>query len=258
MNGNKKINNLKKLIVLISIAILIVGVILVMSIYNNRFAKDGDDGIRGGRKAGTTTEEVLYDPDSEEETTETTTTEPSTEETTTTSVKPGDTTTTTVKTTKIKTTVQTVAPTTGSTVITQPSKNYTIVTSGGTGVSGSQFDLEWEMFNYINSKRGKKFKMAAELRSRAETAAQQAVQSLEDSINNDGCCSANPTACKCNFGDIKFDGAAYCGSERKSASYASDKIMAANTGIYDEDYEYIGIGVIRNSANHYSYVVMFD
>ena len=42
MNENRKINNLKKLIVIISIAILVVAVILVMSIYNNKFGKVSD------------------------------------------------------------------------------------------------------------------------------------------------------------------------------------------------------------------------
>ena len=66
MNGNKKINNLKKVIVLISISILIVAVILIMSIYNNKFGKVGDDGVRGGKKtASTQTSEVLFDSDDE-------------------------------------------------------------------------------------------------------------------------------------------------------------------------------------------------
>ena len=65
MNENRKINNLKKLIVIISIAILVVAVILVMSIYNNKFGKVSDDGSRGGRSTAKTTEttDIIFDPE---------------------------------------------------------------------------------------------------------------------------------------------------------------------------------------------------
>ena len=263
MNGNKKINNLKRLIVIISIAILIVGVVLVMSIYNNKFGKSGDDGVRGGRSTvSTTSEEVLFDPDG---TTETTTTSSSGEEETTTVAQEGGddnktTTTTTKATTKktVYTSKQTIAPTSGTVIVTQPPKNYTVITSGGTGATGSSKDLEWEIFNYVNSKRSKKFKMAAELRQQAEASARTAVESFQNSIKNDGCNSSHQDKCKCNFGEIKFDGAAYCASERKKASEAGPILMNANAGVYDEDYEYIGVGVIANSDGRYSYVIMYD
>jgi hypothetical protein len=257
MNGNKKINNLKKLIVIISIAILIVGVVLVMSIYNNKFGKIGDDGIKGGRStASTTSAEVLFDSD---ETTETTTTTIASEEETTNASSQDETpakTTTTIKTTR--TTRQTVAPTSGTVVVTTPAKNYTVITSGGTGATGASKDLEWEIFNYINSKRNKKFKMAAELRQQAENAARTAVDSFQDSIDNNNCNSSHQSNCKCNFGGLSFDGAGYCSSDRKDASYAGAALMKTNSGVYDEDYEYIGVGVIANSEGHYSYVIIFD
>lgn len=254
MNGNKKINNLKKLIVVISIAILIVGVVLVMSIYNNKFGKIGDDGIKGGRStASTTSAEVLFDSD---ETTETTTTTTSEEETTNASSQDETPTTTTIKTTR--TNRQTVAPTSGTVVVTRPAKNYTVITSGGTGATGASKDLEWEIFNYINSKRNKKFKMAAELRQQAENAARTAVDSFQDSIDNNNCNSSHQSNCKCNFGGLSFDGAGYCSSDRKDASYAGKALMKTNSGVYDEDYEYIGVGVIANSEGHYSYVIIFD
>lgn len=254
MNGNKKINNLKKLIVVISIAILIVGVVLVMSIYNNKFGKIGDDGIKGGRStASTTSAEVLFDSD---ETTETTTTTTSEEETTNASSQDETPTTTTIKTTR--TNRQTVAPTSGTVVVTRPAKNYTVITSGGTGATGASKDLEWEIFNYINSKRNKKFKMAAELRQQAENAARTAVDSFQDSIDNNNCNSSHQSNCKCNFGGLSFDGAGYCSSDRKDASYAGGALMKTNSGVYDEDYEYIGVGVIANSEGHYSYVIVFD
>ncbi len=254
MNGNKKINNLKKLIVVISIAILIVGVVLVMSIYNNKFGKIGDDGIKGGRStASTTSAEVLFDSD---ETTDTTTTTTSEEETTNASSQDETPTTTTIKTTR--TNRQTVAPTSGTVVVTRPAKNYTVITSGGTGATGASKDLEWEIFNYINSKRNKKFKMAAELRQQAENAARTAVDSFQDSIDNNNCNSSHQSNCKCNFGGLSFDGAGYCSSDRKDASYAGGALMKTNSGVYDEDYEYIGVGVIANSEGHYSYVIVFD
>ena len=254
MNGNKKINNLKKLIVVISIAILIVGVVLVMSIYNNKFGKIGDDGIKGGRStASTTSAEVLFDSD---ETTETTTPTTSEEETTNATSEEETPTTTTIKT--IRTNRQTVAPTSGTVVVTRPAKNYTVITSGGTGATGASKDLEWEIFNYINSKRNKKFKMAAELRQQAENAARTAVDSFQDSIDNNNCNSSHQSNCKCNFGGLSFDGAGYCSSDRKDASYAGGALMKTNSGVYDEDYEYIGVGVIANSEGHYSYVIIFD
>ena len=254
MNGNRKINNLKKLIVVISIAILIVGVVLVMSIYNNKFGKIGDDGIKGGRStASTTSAEVLFDSD---ETTDTTTTTTSEEETTNASSQDETPTTTTIKTTR--TNRQTVAPTSGTVVVTRPAKNYTVITSGGTGATGASKDLEWEIFNYINSKRNKKFKMAAELRQQAENAARTAVDSFQDSIDNNNCNSSHQSNCKCNFGGLSFDGAGYCSSDRKDASYAGKALMKTNSGVYDEDYEYIGVGVIANSEGHYSYVIVFD
>ena len=254
MNGNKKINNLKKLIVVISIAILIVGVVLVMSIYNNKFGKIGDDGIKGGRStASTTSAEVLFDSD---ETTETTTPTTSEEETTNVTSEEETPTTTTIKTTR--TNRQTVAPTSGTVVVTRPAKNYTVITSGGTGATGASKDLEWEIFNYINSKRNKKFKMAAELRQQAENAARTAVDSFQDSIDNNNCNSSHQSNCKCNFGGLSFDGAGYCSSDRKDASYAGGALMKTNSGVYDEDYEYIGVGVIANSEGHYSYVIIFD
>ena len=55
MNANRKINNLKRLVVLISIAIVVVAVILVMSIYNNKARGKADDRMGGKSTVFTTT-----------------------------------------------------------------------------------------------------------------------------------------------------------------------------------------------------------
>ena len=366
MNGNKKINNLKRLVVIISIAILVVAVVLVMSIYNNKFGPDS--GIKGGRKTVTTqsTEEIIFeegdktvkisankniiikadslkdnkevktdsnnniayktneknsnykkativgkDKDSnvvlaekelgtevsastyEEETVIIETkyietlepavytltifykdengndkqvtitftveeewpeqTEPITLPTTETPTS-GETRTVTVTKTRV---IRTIPPTSGTVIVTQPPKTYTVITSGSSGYPNSRSDIEWAIFNAINAKRTNKLKMAKELRDFDEENAAKAVSSFKASVGP-GCNSYDNSQCRCDINPGKYDNVSYCASESKKAENVANKLVEANTGILDEDYEYIGVGVVYDDEGHWSYVVTVD
>jgi uncharacterized protein YkwD len=366
MNGNKKINNLKRLVVIISIAILVVAVVLVMSIYNNKFGSDS--GIKGGRKTVTTqsTEEIIFeegdktvkisdnkniiikadslkdnkevktdsnnniayktneknsnykkativgkDKDSnvvlaekelgtevsastyEEETViietkyiETLepavytltifykdengndkqvtitftveedwpeTTEPITLPTTETPTS-GETKTVTVTKTRV---TRTIPPTSGTITVTQPPKNYTVITSGASGYPNSESDVEWAIFNAINAKRTNKLKMAKELRDFAEGNASKAVNSFKASIGT-GCSSYDNSKCRCDIDSGKYDNVSYCSNTYRNVDHAVSKLLETNVGILDEDYEYIGVGVVYDNDDHYSWVVTVD
>lgn len=359
MNENKKINNLKKVIVLISIAILVVAVILIMSIYNNKFGKTGDDGIKGGKSTVKTTQltDIIFDPEtgdqilnisdkksilvsgesledsksvksdsknnvlyktneknsnfikatikdkdenedvlgnelfcsSEEEETviisssyietlspakytiyifykgedgkektvsfsfeveERWPEEPTTEEPTIPTPTEGTTKVTVTKT-------RTIPPTSGTVIVTQPAKNYTVITSGGSGHENADSSAEWAILNAINAKRSKPLKMAKELRTFAENNATKAVTSFTESTTN-GCSASHQDKCKCDIDPAKYDNVSYCASEKKDVTKAVNMLLSANVGILDEDYEYIGIGVVYNTKGHYSWVVTID
>ena len=248
MNGNKRINNLKRLVIIISIAILIVGVILIMSIYNNKFGKVGGSSEGGRSTVSTTTStDIIIDPDADETTTTT-----AGEETTTTEAV------TTASTKTNKTNVRTQAPTGGSQVVTQPSKNYTIIADGASGYENSVSNLEWATVQQLNKLRGgNNLMMASELRATAETAANNAVDSLIWSEKNAGCSKENGAACKCDFGNIRFEGAAYCANYVGSVEGVVNSLKSKNPGILDADYKYVGVGVIKKE-DRYSYVIIVD
>jgi len=256
MNGNKKINNLKKLVVIISIAILVVAVILVMSIYRNIFNPGGWGKSEAGRSTVETTKftDIIIDPDTGETvTTESTTTSSSSE---TTSSAPTETPTTnaapqtSVKTTRSRVTNPTVAPT-------EPPSKYTIVTSGGSGYSNSNSSLEWALLNEINSRRSNQLQMASELRNQAENSANSAVNSYATSISQGYCQKPNDPNCLCQFGEVKFDGAVYCVWYNRSIVEVADRLIGSNGGILDEDYKYAGVGVVLKDGN-YSFTVIVD
>ena len=249
MNGNKRINNLKRLVIIISVAILIVGVILIMSIYNNKFGKVGGSSEGGRSTVSTTTStDIIIDPDADE----TPTTTAAGEETTTTEAV------TTASTKTNKTNVRTQAPTGGSQVVTQPSKNYTIIADGASGYENSVSNLEWATVQQLNKLRGgNNLMMASELRATAETAANNAVDSLIWSEKNAGCSKENGAACKCDFGNIRFEGAAYCANYVGSVEGVVNSLKSKNPGILDADYKYVGVGVIKKE-DRYSYVIIVD
>ena len=358
MNGNKKINNLKRLIVVISIAILVISVILVMSIYNNQFG-NSDGGIRGGRKSGTTanTEDVIFEEDKSDKTIELnnnkkiivkadslsdnktvktnsnkdivyntnidnkkyvkstivekdknsnvikeetlgnqvsvsteeeetviisssyietlepavytltiiytdadgneqkveftfTVDEPWPEETTTTTVAPGGSTTTTVFVSSTKITkTRTIPPTSGTVIVTQPPKNYTLVTSGGDQV-------DWDILSALNARRTKPLKMAKELRDFAKSNASKALASFKASMG-DTCNSYVDSGCRCDIDPGKYDNVSYCASSYRAVDKAVEQLVNGNPGILDSDYEWVGIAVSRNGG-HTSWVVTVD
>ena len=236
MNGNKRINNLKRLVIIISVAILIVGVILIMSIYNNKFGKVGGSSEGGRSTVSTTTStDIIIDPDADE------------------------TTTTTTSSTKVtKTNTRTQAPTGGSQVVTQAPNKYTVIADGASGYANSVSNLEWATVQQLNKLRGgNNLMMAAELRATAETAANNAVDSLLWSEKNAGCSKENGAACKCDFGNISFEGAAYCANYVGSVEGVVNSLKSKNPGILDGDYKYVGVGVIKKE-DRYSYVVIVD
>ena len=250
MNGNKRINNLKRLVIIISVAILIVGVILIMSIYNNKFGKIGGSSEGGMSTVPTTTStDIIIDPDGDETTT-------------TTNAVPVDDVTTeaTTSSTKVtKTNVRTQAPTSGSRVVTQAPSKYTIITTGGSGYANSVNALEWATVEQINKLRGdNKLQVAQELRATAETAANNAVDSLIASEYNDGCAQTNVKACKCDYGNINFDGAAYCANYVGSIEEVVKVLVNKKPVILSADAKYIGVGVIQKNKDRYSYVVIVD
>lgn len=249
MNGNKRINNLKRLVIIISVAILIVGVILIMSIYNNKFGKVGGSSEGGRSTVSTTTStDIIIDPDADETTT-------------TTNAVPVDdeTTTTTTSSTKVtKTNTRTQAPTGGSQVVTQAPNKYTVIADGASGYANSVSNLEWATVQQLNKLRGgNNLMMAAELRATAETAANNAVDSLLWSEKNAGCSKENGAACKCDFGNISFEGAAYCANYVGSVEGVVNSLKSKNPGILDGNYKYVGVGVIKKE-DRYSYVVIVD
>lgn len=250
MNGNKRINNLKRLVIIISIAILIVAVILIMSIYNNKFGKIGGSSEGGMSTVPTTTStDIILDPDGDETTTTTNATPAGDDETTTTSV------TSSSKVTKSNTKTQ--APSGGSQTITEPPAKYTVITSGGSGYPNSVSSLEWATFDEVNKKRGNKLQMSQELRAKAQEAANAAVNSLIDSEKNDDCGNLNPTACRCDYGSMKFDGSAFCANYNSSVANVTNSLIQKNGGILDDDFKYIGVGVVMKD-DHYSYVIIVD
>lgn len=254
MNGNKKINNLKRLVIIISAAILVVAVILIMSIYNNKFGKVDGPSEGGMSTVKTTTTDIIIDPDGEEDITNAPTTdiiqEDNTEPTTN-----GSNNQTTSKTTK--STYKTQTPTSSKVVITDPPVKYTVITAGGSGFANSVPRLEWALFNEINSRRSNKLKMATELRSRAETAANNAIGTYVDSLSKGFCTCPDDPNCKCDSGGFKGDGAVNCVYYDRPTNEEADRLIGANSSILDEDYEYIGIGVIQRGEN-FSYVVIVD
>ena len=251
MNGNKRINNLKRLVIIISVAILIVGVILIMSIYNNKYGKIGGSSEGGMSTVPTTTStDIIIDPDGDE----TTTTTAAGEETTTTSPV------TTASTKTNKTNIKTQAPTGGSQVVTQAPSKYTIITTGGSGYANSVNALEWATVEQINKLRGdNKLQVAQELRATAETAANNAVDSLIASEHEEnGCSQRNVQACRCDYGNLNFNGAAYCANYVGSIEEVVKVLVNKKPDILSADAKYIGVGVIQKNKDRYSYVVIVD
>ena len=254
MNGNQKINNLKRLVVIISIAILIVAVVLIMSIYNNKFGKVGGSSAGGRSTVSTSTTDVIIDPDNNgEEITNAPTTEVTTEPTSEATTAGGNVTTRTNKTT-----YKTQKPTSGQVVITDPPVKYNVVSHGsGSGFPNSNNTLEWALFDELNGRRNTPLQMSSELRSRAETAANNALGTYVDSLQKGFCTCPNDPNCICNTGGYKGEGAANCVYYNRSTYDEANRLVETNSEILNDNYKYVGIGVVQNGDN-FGYVVIVD